>query len=70
MDKFPTQLPVGMSESHHITEAILRDLGRVAEEMGTSVQMLHRHYHNPRAEDEGAAWFEGFTLGDRWEAAA
>ena len=50
--------------------AILRDLGRVAEEMGTSVQMLHRHYHNPRAEDEGAAWFEGFTLGDRWEAAA
>lgn len=37
--------------------AILRDLAKVAEEMGTSVSMLHRHYHNPRAEAEGQAWF-------------
>lgn len=37
--------------------AVVRDLGRVAEEMGTSVSMLHRHYHNPRSEDEGLAWF-------------
>jgi hypothetical protein len=37
--------------------AILRNLPQVAEEMGTSVNMLHAHYHNPRAEAEGVAWF-------------
>lgn len=37
--------------------ALLRDLAKVAEEMGTSVAMLHRHYHNPRAEAEGEEWF-------------
>jgi len=37
--------------------AMLRNLPQVAEEMGTSVAMLSRHYHNPRPEEEGAAWF-------------
>lgn len=37
--------------------AALRNLDQVAEEMGTSVAMLHRHYHNPRAEAEGLEWF-------------
>jgi integrase len=37
--------------------AIVRSLGQVAEEMGTSVAMLERHYHNPKAEREGVQWF-------------
>lgn len=37
--------------------AIVRSLDQVAEEMGTSVAMLHRHYHNPQPEAMGAAWF-------------
>jgi len=37
--------------------AIVRSLDQVAEEMGTSVNMLHRHYHNPQAEEQGRAWF-------------
>lgn len=37
--------------------AILRDLGRVAEEMGNSVAMLHAHYHNPEPEEKGVEWF-------------
>jgi integrase len=37
--------------------AVLRNLAQVAEEMGTSEKMLHAHYHNPRAEAEGLAWF-------------
>jgi integrase len=37
--------------------AVLRDLGKVAEEMGTSIAMLHRHYHNPQPTQEGEAWF-------------
>lgn len=37
--------------------AVVRSLDKVAEEMGTSVQMLHRHYHNPQAEEQGQAWF-------------
>lgn len=37
--------------------AVLRNLPQVAEEMGTSVAMLHGHYHNPRATAEGEAWF-------------
>lgn len=37
--------------------AILRNMPQVAEEMGTSVAMLHNHYHNPRATAEGTAWF-------------
>lgn len=38
--------------------ALLRDLPKVAEEMGTSVSMLHRHYHNPQAKELGEEWFE------------
>lgn len=37
--------------------AVLRNLPQVAEEMGTSVAMLHAHYHNPKAEEEGLEWF-------------
>lgn len=37
--------------------AELRDLAKVAEEMGTSVSMMNRHYHNPRSQAEGRAWF-------------
>jgi integrase len=37
--------------------AVLRSLDQVAEEMGTSVTMLHRHYHNPQHADLGTAWF-------------
>lgn len=37
--------------------AILRNLSQVAEEMGTSVAMLHRHYHNPQPTQEGQSWF-------------
>lgn len=36
---------------------VLRNLGQVAEEMGTSETMLHRHYHNPRTKEEAAEWF-------------
>lgn len=37
--------------------AQIRDLAKVAEEMGSSVTMLHRHYHNPQPQEIGAAWF-------------
>lgn len=37
--------------------AIVRSLSQVAEEMGTSVTMLKKHYHNPRSRSEGEAWF-------------
>lgn len=37
--------------------AIVRSLSQVAEEMGTSVAMLKKHYHNPRSRSEGEAWF-------------
>ena len=37
--------------------AQLRTLAQVAEEMGTSVAMLHRHYHNPQPEALGNQWF-------------
>jgi len=37
--------------------AVLRNLPQVAEEMGTSVAMLNRHYHNPRPEELGKEWF-------------
>jgi integrase len=37
--------------------ACLRNLDQVAEEMGTSVAMLHRHYHNPQPQAMGDAWF-------------
>lgn len=37
--------------------AVVRSLEQVAEEMGTSVAMLHQHYHNPKAEAEGVEWF-------------
>lgn len=42
--------------------AQLRNLPQVAEEMGTSVDMLHRHYHNPKASEEAAAWFAPLEL--------
>lgn len=51
--------------------ALLRNLPQVAEEMGTSEAMLHAHYHNPRAEAEGAAWFNvrksSDGIGGAWE---
>ena len=37
--------------------AMIRSLAQVAEEMGTSETMLHRHYHAPRTVEEGEAWF-------------
>lgn len=37
--------------------ALLRNLPQLAEEMRTSVVMLNRHYHNPRAPEEGEEWF-------------
>ena len=37
--------------------AVLRNLPQVAEEMGTSVAMLHAHYHNPQPEQVGHEWF-------------
>lgn len=37
--------------------AIIRDLPRLAEEMGTSVAMLHRNYHNPQPDELGREWF-------------
>jgi len=37
--------------------AQLRNLPQLAEEMRTSVVMLNRHYHNPRAQEEGESWF-------------
>ena len=36
---------------------LIRNLHQVAEEMGTSVKMLNKHYHNPKALEEGEAWF-------------
>lgn len=38
--------------------AVVRSLEHVAEEMGSSVAILHRHYHNPRAAEEGSEWFD------------
>ena len=38
--------------------AVIRRLSQVAEEMGTSEDMLHNHYHNPKTSEEGAAWFQ------------
>jgi hypothetical protein len=43
--------------------AQLRNLPQLAEEMRTSIEMLNRHYHNPRAGAEGEAWF-GLRPGD------
>jgi integrase len=37
--------------------AVLRSLPQVAEEMGNSEAMLHKHYHNPKTAAEGEAWF-------------
>jgi integrase len=37
--------------------AQIRNLAQVAEEMGTSIDMLHRHYHNPRHSTEAEIWF-------------
>ncbi len=37
--------------------AVIRSLDQVAEEMGSSVAMLRKHYHNPKAREEGEAWF-------------
>jgi integrase len=38
--------------------AVIRNLPQVAEEMGTSEDMLHGHYHNPRIKQQGEAWFQ------------
>lgn len=38
--------------------AVIRNMPQLAEEMGTSVAMLHRHYHNPQPSEAGAAWFD------------
>ena len=43
--------------------AELRALEQVAEEMGTSVAMLHRHYHQPRSAGEAKVWFGVLPLG-------
>lgn len=37
--------------------ALLRDLGKLADEMGNSVPVLKRSYHVPLAEEEGKVWF-------------
>jgi predicted urease superfamily metal-dependent hydrolase len=37
--------------------AMIRALPQVAEEMGTSENMLKKHYHNPKTKEEGEAWF-------------
>lgn len=37
--------------------AVIRSLDQVADEMGNSVGTLKRHYHNPKAKEEGEAWF-------------
>jgi integrase len=37
--------------------AIIRNMPQLAEEMGTSIAMLHRHYHNPQPEQTGLQWF-------------
>jgi hypothetical protein len=37
--------------------AIIRNLPQLAEELGTSVAMLNRHYHNPQPREHGVAWF-------------
>jgi integrase len=38
--------------------AIIRNMPQLAEEMGTSVSMLHRHYHNPQPQAMGEKWFD------------
>ena len=37
--------------------AVIRSLDQVADEMGNSVGTLKRYYHNPKAREEGEAWF-------------
>jgi hypothetical protein len=37
--------------------AILRNLAQVAEEMGTSVDMMEEHYHQPIEESAGESYF-------------
>ena len=37
--------------------AVVRSLAQVAEEMGTSVDMMHAHYHQPRPKESGEAFF-------------
>lgn len=37
--------------------AVIRSLDQVADEMGNSVATLQRYYHNPKAKEEGEAWF-------------
>jgi hypothetical protein len=49
--------------------ALVRSLDQVAEEMGTSVGMLHRHYHNPQPEAAGEEWFALRPARGTWEAA-
>lgn len=58
--KWPQDAPRHSYGSYR--NALLRNLGQVAEEMGTSVEVLNAHYHNPQAEAQGRQWFEGLVL--------
>lgn len=49
--------------------ALVRSLDQVAEEMGTSVAMLHRHYHNSQPQAAGAEWFALRPSCGTWQAA-
>ena len=39
---------------------ILLNLNQLADEMGNSVEMIHRHYRNPRPKSQARAWFNIF----------
>lgn len=56
---FKTRWPqIAMRYSYgYYRYAVIRTLDQVAEEMGSSVTMLGKHYNNPRAREEGEAWF-------------
>lgn len=45
--------------------AIIKDMARLAYEMGDSPAVIKRHYHNPRAVSEAEAWFTLSTGGDK-----
>ncbi len=43
--------------------AIIKNMDQLAYEMGNSVSMIKRNYHNPRPVSEGQAWFAIFPEG-------
>ena len=63
-EKFPERFPDGWESDalrHSFASyrhAVLHDLAKVAEEMGTSDTMLHGHYLNPRLKHQGEAFFD------------